>query len=146
MAQFFNQNEIDEFKECFNLYATKGLITSLAELSKIMRSLGLAPTNKELTSYFQNKDISFPAFLDIMHKHKESENAALEILKGFKAMDQRGKGEISAKDLMHILTNTGEKMSRKEVEAIFREGKIAPNGIIQYEDFVKSFTEPVPDY
>lgn len=47
-----------EFKECFNLYATKGLITSLAELSKIMRSLGLAPTNKELSSYFQNKGTS----------------------------------------------------------------------------------------
>ena len=130
------------------MFATKGMITSVTELSKIMRSLSLAPTMNELSSYFQNKgavlystcvfvkyinntyfllhvlyflmavfptlEVSFPAFLDIMHKHKEAENAAAEISKGFKAMDKRGKGEIPAKDLMHILMNTGEKMSKKE--------------------------------
>lgn len=58
--------------------------------------------------------ISFPAFLDIMHQHKEAEKAATEILKGFQAVNRKKNGEISAKDLRHLLMHTGEKMSKRE--------------------------------
>ncbi|XP_055332610.1 uncharacterized protein LOC129584466 isoform X2 [Paramacrobiotus metropolitanus] len=148
MAQFFNQKEIDEFKECFNLYAKSGYITSVGELSLIMRSLGLAPTLTELPLYFKGKgsNISFPSFLDIMHTHKESERASSDILKAFQAMDRKGNGEIPAKDLRHFLMSTGEKMSRRDVDAVFKEGNIAQNGKVNYYDFVKFFVEPVPDY
>lgn len=44
-----------DFKECFNLYAKTGFITSIAELSLIMRSLALAPTTDELPIYFKSK-------------------------------------------------------------------------------------------
>jgi len=146
MAQFFNQAEIDEFKECFNMVAKTGYIASVAELTKAMRSLGLAPTTVEMASYYKGKDISFPAFLDIMHRHKESENASADMLAGFNVLDSRRLGDIPANDLRHYLMNTGEKMTKKEVDAVFREANIAPNGIVKYADLIKLFAEPVPDY
>ncbi|OQV24658.1 putative Calmodulin-like protein 4 [Hypsibius exemplaris] len=146
MAQFFNQGEIDEFKECFNMYAKTGYITSVPELSRIMRSLGMAPTTAELASYYKGKEISFPVFLDIMHRHKQYEKPAADILAAFRALDKRHRGEMSAKDLRHFLMNTGEKMSKKDVDAVLREGNISSNGIFNYADFVKFFAEPVPDY
>uniref|UniRef100_A0A182PSR6 EF-hand domain-containing protein n=1 Tax=Anopheles epiroticus TaxID=199890 RepID=A0A182PSR6_9DIPT len=60
-----------EFRECFYLFARSGHITTLDELTVIMRSLGLSPTIQELTQYLKKKNgrMSFADFLEVMHQH-----------------------------------------------------------------------------
>ncbi|XP_055324753.1 calmodulin-like protein 4 [Sitodiplosis mosellana] len=147
MARYFKEQDIDEFRECFYLFARSGQITTLDELTVIMRSLGLSPTIKELTRYLRKKNgrMSFADFLDVMHQHSKVENLPDEVIDAFKAaMDN--KGTIPAKQLRHLLQNWGEGLSVREIDNIFREANVQNNGSVHYSDFVKIACAPVPDY
>ncbi|KAF5293087.1 hypothetical protein FQA39_LY13697 [Lamprigera yunnana] len=148
MARYFKEQDIDEFRECFYLYARSGQIKSLDELTVIMRSLGLSPTISELTGYLKQKHgkMSFADFLEVMHIHSRLEDLPNEIVKAFKAADPKGSGVIPAKQLRHLLQQWGECLSSKEVDRIFREANVTNNSMVRYEDFVKIACAPVPDY
>lgn len=137
-----------EFRECFYLFARSGQITTLDELTVIMRSLGLSPTIKELTRYLRKKNgrMSFADFLDVMHQHSKVENLPDEVIEAFKAADMENKGTIPAKQLRHLLQNWGEGLSVREIDNIFREANVQNNGSVRYSDFVKIACAPVPDY
>ncbi|CAD7076938.1 unnamed protein product [Hermetia illucens] len=148
MARYFKEQDIDEFRECFYLFARSGQITSLDELTVIMRSLGLSPTIQELTNYLKKKGgkMSFADFLEVMHQHSKVENLPDEVIAAFKASDPRNKGTIPARQLRHLLQNWGEGLSVREVDNIFREANVSNNGTVRYADFVKISCAPVPDY
>jgi len=148
MARYFKEEDIDEFRECFYLYARSGQIQTMDELTVVMRSLNMSPTIAELRAYMKSKNgrMSFADFLDIMHQHSTKENIPKELVEAFRGMDPGRKGVIKAKDLWHILVKWGEKLSPREVDQIFREANINPNGVVKYEQFVKIVSAPVPDY
>jgi len=148
MARYFKEQDIDEFRECFYLFARSGTITNLDELTVIMRSLGLSPTINELTSYMKKKGgrLSFADFLEVMHQHSSVEKLPDEVLAAFKAGDLDKKGTISARHLRNILQNWGEGLTQREVDNIFREANIHNLSSIKYSDFVKICCAPVPDY
>ncbi|KAG5897259.1 Calmodulin-like protein 4 [Gonioctena quinquepunctata] len=148
MARYFKEKDIDEFRECFYLFARSGSIKSVEELTLIMRSLGLSPTVLEITGYLKKKGgkMTFADFLEVMHIHSRLENIPTEVIAAFKANDPEGKGVISAKNLRHLLQNWGESLSAKEVDRIFREANVTNNSMVRYEDFVKIACAPVPDY
>lgn len=108
-----------EFRECFYLFARSGHITTLDELTVIMRSLGLSPTIQELTSYLKKKNgrMSFADFLEVIHQHSRVENLPEEVIEAFKAGDKSGRGTIPARQLRHLLQNWGEGLSFREVTA-----------------------------
>jgi len=99
MARFFREQDIDEFRECFYLYARSGQIRTMDELTVIMRSLGMSPTITELKNYMKDKGgkIAFADFLDIMHGHSKKESIPKELLEAFRGMDTRKTGMIPAK-------------------------------------------------
>merc|ERR1712180_245907 len=99
MARYFKETDIDEFRECFYLYARSGQISTMDELTVIMRSLGMSPTITELKSYMRDKGgkISFADFLEIMHGHSKKESIPRELLEAFRGMDPQRKGYIPAK-------------------------------------------------
>ncbi|XP_015513877.1 calmodulin-like protein 4 [Neodiprion virginianus] len=148
MARYFREEDIDEFRECFYLFARSGQIKTLDELTIIMRSLGLSPTIAELNKYLKDKGgkMSFADFLEVMHHQTRQENLPKEVIEAFKAADTSRNGSIPARQLAHMLLHWGEKLSAKEVEQIFREANVSPNGQVRYEDFVKIACAPVPDY
>merc|ERR1712198_301592 len=76
MARYFKETDIDEFRECFYLYARSGQISTMDELTVVMRSLNMSPTIAELRAYMKSKNgrMSFADFLDIMHQHSTKEN------------------------------------------------------------------------
>lgn len=90
--------------------------------------------------------MTFADFLEIMHVHSRIEKLPAEIIDAFKAADPQGKGVISVRELRHLLQEWGECLSPKEVDKIFREANVTPNGMVKYEDFVKIACAPVPDY
>merc|ERR1739842_148 len=129
MARHFKEQDIDE-------------------LRVIMRSLGMSPTITELKAFMKDKGgkISFADFLDVMHTHTKKESIPKELIEAFRGMDPQRKGTIPAKDLWNILVKWGERLSPREVDQIFREANISPNGVVKYEEFVKIVCAPVPDY
>ncbi|XP_048750153.2 calmodulin-like protein 4 [Ostrea edulis] len=150
MAKFFSQTDIDKFKECFFFHARRGHISQEQELSLIMRSLGYSPTPQEVSKYFNkyNKDnkIEFASFLEAMHDQSSAENPEKELLNAFKSHDKEKRGYVNAAEVQHIMMNIGERLSRQEVDALFRELGVQPGGQIRYNDFVKALLTPVPDY
>lgn len=148
MARFFKEQDIDEFRDCFQLFARHGQITSMDELTVIMRSLGISPTIAELRKYIKDKGgkMTFAEFLDVMHQHTKQEKIPKEIIQAFRGHDTSRRGMIPARNLKHILLRWGECLSPREVEQIFREANIQPNGFVKYDDFVKIVCAPVPDY
>ncbi|XP_064645444.1 calmodulin-like [Lineus longissimus] len=150
MARHFKETDIDEFKECFFLYARRGTIVRDDELSLIMRSLGFNPTSSEVTKYFKKHQrdgkIEFAIFLDVLYEHSKVEKCQDEMLAAFRATDRENRGYISAKDLRHILMSFGEKLSKREVDSMLKEANVSGSGQIRYNEFVKSMLMPVPDY
>ncbi|XP_073820047.1 calmodulin-like protein 4 [Musca autumnalis] len=148
MARYFKEQDIDEFRECFYLFARSGQITTLDELTVIMRSLGLSPTIQELVGYLKKKNgkMSFADFLEIMHQHQQKENLPEEVIAAFKASDTHNTGLIPARQLRNLLQTWGEGLSVREVDNIFREANVGNNSMVRYADFVKIACAPVPDY
>lgn len=148
MARYFGEKDIDEFRECFYLFARSGQINTLDELTVVMRSLGMSPTIGELNKYLKDKGgkMTFADFLDMMHLHSQAEKLPKEVIDAFRAGDPQKKGTIPARHLRHLLLHWGEKLSQKEVDQIFREANINLNSSVHYEDFVKIACAPVPDY
>lgn len=64
----------------------------------------------------------------------------------FVAYDVGKTGKINAKVLRNILKNWGEKLSDREINAIYRECNININGEVDYAEFLKIVSAPVPDY
>jgi len=148
MAKYYSQKDIDEFKECFNLYSKKGIVDTPGLLRFVMRSLGYSPTveESELLFKIKGKKYDFAAFLEILHDYSQKDQPSLEVLSGFRSHDRQKRGLISAKELKSILTGIGERLTPQEVDAILREANVPPNGSVKYEDFIKVVSTPLPDY
>jgi calmodulin len=150
-AHYFSESQIDGFKECFFFHARKGHITNEGDLSIIIRSLNYCVTKEEVHKYFvkataSNDKIDFASFLNIMHDHSLVENKQKELKAALVAQDREKTGHVNAAVLRHILTNMGEKLSVKEVDTLFREAGVQPNGQINITNFVDTIMTPSPDY
>jgi len=51
--------------------------------------------------------------------------------------DKDQRGFIEAKELRHVLTNIGEKLSTTEMEDMIKEADPDNDGKIQYDEFVR---------
>jgi calmodulin len=51
--------------------------------------------------------------------------------------DKDQRGWIEAKELRHVLTNIGEKLSGNEMDDMIKEADPDNDGKIQYEEFVR---------
>jgi calmodulin len=65
------------------------------------------------------------------NKFAETGDCVDEIIEAFQSFDTHGSGSISVKELTHMLTTTGEKLSDKEVRVLLDECDIE-NGRISY--------------
>ncbi|CAF4446777.1 unnamed protein product, partial [Adineta steineri] len=80
----------------------------------------MAPTIAELKRYFakykkEGGVVEFDDFLKIVLEHRSTENASTEILAAFQQYDTQRLGYIDSKQLKYILTNTGEKLTDRDV-------------------------------
>ena len=58
----------------------------------------------------------------------------------FRALDQSGSGFIRYKQLKHLITNIGDKLTDKEAEYLLGEINLKKDGLIQYQEFIKMLT------
>ncbi|XP_030630770.1 calmodulin-like protein 4 [Chanos chanos] len=134
-----------KFKECFSLYDKKhrGKIEA-SDLITVMRCLGTSPTLSELDRHLQihkidkNGDLDFSTFLNILHKQMQQEDPQTEILEAMRMTDRQKKGYVLASELRAKLTGLGEKLTDQEVDELFKEAGVGPDGHVCYEAFAKS--------
>uniref|UniRef100_A0A8C8WNM5 Calmodulin-like protein 4 n=1 Tax=Panthera leo TaxID=9689 RepID=A0A8C8WNM5_PANLE len=142
-----------EYKECFSLYdkQQRGKIKA-TDLMVVMRCLGASPTPGEVQRHLQthgidrNGELDFSTFLTIMHTQIKQEDPKKEILLAMLMADKEKKGYIMASELRSKLMTLGEKLTHKEVDDLFREAEIEPNGKVKYDEFIDKITIPVQDY
>lgn len=159
MAEFLAERSecspgpLREYKECFSLYdkQQRGKIKA-TDLLVSMRCLGASPTPGEVQRHLQthgidkNGELDFSTFLTIMHMQIKQEDPKKEILLAMLMTDKEKKGYIMASELRSKLMKLGEKLTHKEVDELFKEAGIEPNGQVKYDTFIQRITLPVRDY
>ncbi|KAE9552891.1 hypothetical protein FO519_003876 [Halicephalobus sp. NKZ332] len=126
MTQYFSKEQINEFRQCFNLYASDGFVTNDAQLRYITRSLGYSPTVPETKTYIKNSGstVDFAKFLEILHQEEKKSLPSVEISTALNNLDTSNKGYISRSELFTLLTNFGEKMGKEEASMVLKAMKI----------------------
>jgi len=145
--QGFSEDQIEDFKEVFQLFDTKGDgLIQVTQVGEVLRALGTNPTEGEVKKLVQScgsahgpdSRVTFETFLPLLQdvSSKPIRDTVDDFVEGLKHFDKEGNGLISAVELRHLLTGLGEKMSEEEVESLIH-GKEDSQGNINYEEFVK---------
>ncbi|XP_078097381.1 calmodulin-like protein 4 isoform X2 [Mustelus asterias] len=91
-------------------------------------------------------ELDFSTFLAIIHQQRQQEDPQREILEAMLMTDKQKRGFITATELRTKLTQLGEKLTNQEVDDLLRGANITPNGIVRYEEFIRTITLPPADY
>lgn len=143
MADNLTEDQIQEFREAFNLFDKDGdgRITTV-ELGVVMRSLGQKPTENELKDMIHEVDIDgngtidFSEFLTMMANKLKDSDKDDELREAFMVFDKDGNGFISAAELRHVMASLGERLTDKEVDEMIKEADLDGDGQVNYEEFV----------
>ncbi|XP_006727042.1 calmodulin-like [Leptonychotes weddellii] len=146
-ADQLTEEQIAEFKEAFSPFdqAGDGTITT-KELGTVMRSLGQNPTEAEVQDMINevaadgNGTIDFPEVLTLMARKMKDTDSEEEIREAFRVFDKDGNGYVSAAELRHVTTHSGEKLTEEEVDETIREAVMDGDGQVNYEEFVQMMT------
>ncbi|CAM0876167.1 unnamed protein product [Alopecurus aequalis] len=131
------------FQEAFSLFDKNGDgCISLEELAAVTRSLGLEPTDQELSDMMREVDtdgngiIDFQEFLSLIARKMKDGDGDEELKEAFEVLDKDQNGFISPIELRTVMINLGEKMSDEEVEQMIKEADTDGDGQVNYEEFV----------
>ncbi|XP_071799605.1 EF-hand calcium-binding domain-containing protein 7-like [Asterias amurensis] len=130
------------YEECRAAYIavlgdTHEAMTSKAQLSLSLQQSGRNPSQKALDKYWttKTKKLTYDEFCDVMRQEKPPSTS--ELLKAFKKMDINNDGYITHNELSRVLTQRGEKMSRKEVDAMIAEADDDGDKRLNYNEFCR---------
>ncbi|XP_021340897.1 calmodulin-A-like isoform X2 [Mizuhopecten yessoensis] len=141
-----------EIKELFNAFDEDNSNSiSLGELRKAMNFMGLSPTRKEVKAAMDNLDKNgngkielkeFKKFIKVeMEKNPGSMDTEASIRSAFKVFDRDGNGYIDGKELKYAMKRLGESMNDAEIAEMLHEADVDGDGRINYEEFVKIWSE-----
>jgi myosin light chain 6 len=139
----FTEDQIDEFKEAFTLFDTRGDgMIPTKQVGEVLRALGQNPTEADIWRLVQDQKaegrVTFETFLPILQavSQKKITDTVEDFVEGLRHFDKDGNGFIGSAELRHMLTGMGEKMTDEEVEGLI-QGQENTEGNINYEEFVK---------
>ena len=143
-----SEETISEFKEAFSLFDKdkNGQISS-DELATVIRSLGRNPTHGGIKDMIKEVDIdgngtiNFSEFTKMMAKNMAESNPVEDLREAFKTFDRNGDGKIDPKELRHVMTNLGEKLTDDEVDEMIQTADADGDGKVNYEEFVTMMTQ-----
>eukprot|EP00934_Nitzschia_sp_Nitz4_P009319 Nitzschia sp. Nitz4//scaffold127_size64804//60783//61575//NITZ4_006189-RA/size64804-processed-gene-0.24-mRNA-1//1//CDS//3329534789//9309//frame0 len=145
MANKFSEEEVNEFKERFELFDMVGEGNIPAkDIGLIVRSLDKSPTEAELKDVMKKvgagDTVTFPDFLEIMACDMNMTDPE-QVVSSLKVFDKEGNGKISVSELKHILTKMGETLTEREVNEVMQDVTPDSNGMIKYEKFIAELIE-----
>uniref|UniRef100_G3U5N2 Myosin light chain 6B n=1 Tax=Loxodonta africana TaxID=9785 RepID=G3U5N2_LOXAF len=143
----FNKDQLEEFKEAFQLFDRTGDGKILySQCGDVMRALGQNPTNAEVLKVLGNpksdemnvKVLDFEHFLPMLQTVAKNKDQGTyeDYVEGLRVFDKEGNGTVMGAEIRHVLVTLGEKMTEEEVEMLVA-GHEDSNGCINYEAFVR---------
>ncbi|CAF0932073.1 unnamed protein product [Didymodactylos carnosus] len=111
----FDQKQVQEFKEAFNLMdQDRDGTVSMDDLKEVYASLGKAPKDAELKSMLEEAQgpVNFTMLLTLFGDRLNGTDEENVILNAFKNFDQEDTGNINQKALREILTAEGRPEDR----------------------------------
>jgi Ca2+-binding EF-hand superfamily protein len=135
----FDQAQIQEFKEAFNMIDQNhdGFIDK-EDLHDMLASLGKAPTDKDLDAMMAEAPgpINFTMFLTMFGEKLNGTDPEDVIKNAFACFDEDNKGFVNEERLRELLTTMGDRFTEEEVDEMYREAPIK-NGNFDYVEFTR---------
>merc|ERR1712241_1179201 len=135
----FNQDQIQEFKEAFNMIDQNrdGFIDK-EDLHDMLASLGKDPTDEYLEAMMNEAPgaINFTMFLTLFGERLQGTDPEDVIKNAFGCFDEENQGVIHEDRLRELLTSMGDRFTDEEVDEMYREAPIK-NGMFDYQEFTR---------
>jgi Ca2+-binding EF-hand superfamily protein len=135
----FDQAQIQEFKEAFNMIDQNrdGFIDK-EDLHDMLASLGKNPADDMLDSMMSEAPgpINFTMFLTMFGDKLNGTDPEDVIKNAFACFDEENKGVIHEDRLRDLLTSMGDRFTDEEVDEMYREAPIK-NGQFDYVEFTR---------
>jgi calmodulin len=133
-----------EIKEIFQTFDkdNDGLIL-IKELGTIMRALGQNPTEQDIQDINKTYDrdetgkIEFNDFFHLVQQRMKDPPFEEELIEAFKLSDKENYGIITADEIIHVMSNSGEKLNKEEIDELLRVLDPKSEGQVNYEEFVR---------
>jgi len=134
----FDQTQIQEFKEAFNMIdSNHDQIIDADDLREVYASLGKNPTEEELESMIKMAPgpINFTMFLTMFGEKLNGTDPEDVIKNAFACFDDQGTGKINEDYLRELLTTMGDRYTDEQVDEMFRDAPIDKEGEFNYKEF-----------
>jgi len=137
--------KVAELKEAFMLfdYSKSGRI-STRDIGPVVRSIGLKPSEAEVQEIMADVqqmggevDLSTLVQLigqKVTNPPSESPESLREM---FRMYDKDGRGVISVKEMRHLLTSVGEKLSDEEADELLKMTGCVKGDNVEYDKFIQ---------
>ncbi|KAL7859179.1 hypothetical protein SRHO_G00143260 [Serrasalmus rhombeus] len=136
----FDQSQIQEFKEAFNMIDQNrdGFIDK-EDLHDMLASLGKNPSDEYLEGMMSEAPgpINFTMFLTMFGERLNGTDPEEVIRNAFTCFDEDGSGFIHEDHLRELLTTMGDRFTDEEVDELFREAPIDKKGNFNYTEFTR---------
>lgn len=137
----FDQTQIQEFKEAFNMIdGNKDQLIDKEDLAEIFNNLGKNPSDRELEDMLNQAPgpINFTMFLTMFGEKLTGTDPEDIIRNAFGCFDEDGSGKIDEENLRELLTTMGDRFSEDQVDEMFRDAPInRSTGEFDYVEFTK---------
>jgi len=136
----FDQTQVQEFKEAFNMIDQDrdGFISN-EDLKDMLASLGQIMTDDEIDGMIKEAPgaINFTMFLTLMGEKLNGTDAEDVIKNAFKCFDPENKETINEDYMRELLMSMGERFTEEECDDMFNEAKVDKKGNFNYIEFVR---------
>merc|ERR1712025_6094 len=136
----FNQDQIAEFKEAFNMIDQNrdGFIDK-EDLHDMLASLGKEVTDDYLEAMMNEAPgpINFTMFLTLFGERLNGTDPEDVIKNAFGCFDDESTGMIPEDKLKELLMTMGDRFTEEEVDELFRGAPINKNGDFNYIEFTR---------
>lgn len=136
----FDQAQIQEFKEAFNMIDQNrdGFIDK-EDLHDMLASLGKNPDDQFLESMMNEAPgpINFTMFLTLFGERLQGTDPEEVIRNAFACFDEENTGVLHEDKLRELLSTMGERFSDEDIDDMYREAPIDKNGMFDYLEFTR---------
>jgi len=123
----FDQSQVQEFKEAFNMIdQDRDGFISKEDLKDMKASLGDITTDEAAEAMIKEAPgaINFTMFLTLMGEKLNGTDAEDVIKNAFKSFDSAGAGTISEDMMRDLLMSMGERFTEDECDEMFNEADV----------------------
>lgn len=139
----FDQKQVQEFKEAFNLMdQDRDGTVSMDDLKEVYASLGKAPKDSELKAMLDEAQgpVNFTMLLTLFGDRLNGTDEENVILNAWKNFDKEGTGQINTKSLREVLTGEGrpeDRLTDIEFSQMLEGAPVDPKGNLDYAAFTR---------